>query len=93
MANMVPSQVQSFTETLRAGVARLSTIMAALTTPLLMPYLHWWSMVLIVLTVAIMVCFVVRMPYLREPKEVKFFRECASFKLYEDCAQRNDAFE
>ena len=67
---IVPSSVQSFTEATRAGVARLSTIVAALTAPLLTSYLHWWAGVLIVVTLILFVCFVVNRRSLRDPDEI-----------------------
>lgn len=58
---MVPSNIQSFTETLRSGVARLATILASFSVPLLVPYLDWCAVVLFVVVLFVFVGFVVRM--------------------------------
>jgi len=72
VARMVPSQVQSFTESIRAGVARISTILAALTTPLLMTFLATWAIILIAITFAFLICFILLRKSLKQPNEITF---------------------
>ena len=72
MSGMVPSKIQSFTESIRSGFARVGTIVASPTTPLLMPYMSWWSATLIALTIGFLACFAARKRYLIQPVEMEF---------------------
>ena len=46
LARKVQSSVQSFTEAVRNGIASSAAILGALTTPLLLPFVDWWSLVM-----------------------------------------------
>lgn len=72
VAKMVPSSIQSFTETLRSGLARLSAIIVSLSVPLLMTYLFSYSLIVVCIVSIIFVCFVVRMRSLMSLKEIEF---------------------
>ena len=71
-ASMVPSEVQSFAETLRVGVSKVAIIGASLTVGVMFPYLHWWSSGIVVLNFLMLICFVVRWRFLIDPQEIQF---------------------
>ena len=72
LAKMVPSTTQSFVETLRNGVSRVSTILASITAPLVMNFLHWWSTTLIVVVALLLLAFVVRRRELCDIHQIDF---------------------
>lgn len=72
LAKMVPSNAQSFVETMRNGVSRLSTIFASISAPLVLPFLHWWSASLIVVIFILLLAFIVRKKSLLNIKEIDF---------------------
>ena len=72
LGKMVPSNIQSFTEGLRCGVAKFSIILATLSTPFVFQYITWVSVGSIIIIFLIILCFIIRRKYLIEPKEVKF---------------------
>ena len=49
-SRMVPSDLQCLTESIRSGMSSFSSILAALTAPMILTYLHWWSTGMICLT-------------------------------------------
>ena len=57
LAKMVPSHVQSFTESLRNGFSRAATVLAALTAPMVLVILHYWSMALLGTTFIFLLIF------------------------------------
>ena len=57
LAKMVPSHVQSFTESLRNGFSRAATVLAALTAPMVLVVLHYWSMALLGTTFIFLLIF------------------------------------
>ena len=71
-AAMVPSEVQSFAETLRVGVSKVAIIGASLTVGMMFPCLHWWASGIVVLNFVMLICFVVRWRSLIDPKEIRF---------------------
>ena len=60
LANMVPSHVQSFTESLRNGFSRAATVLAALTAPMVFTVIHYWSMALLGTTVMFLLIFLIK---------------------------------
>ena len=57
---MVPSQVQSFTESIRNGFSRASTVVASLTAPAALGVLHYWSVALLGSTVIFLLIFLLK---------------------------------
>ena len=72
LAKMVPSHCQSFTESCRNGVAKVSTILASVTAPLLLPYLEWWCTGVLVVLVAILIVFLIRRKNFTDIKQIRF---------------------
>ena len=60
LANMVPSQIQSFCETLRAGVCKIAIVAGSFTVAVLLPWVHWWSVGIMVFNILILIGFVLR---------------------------------
>ena len=60
LAQMVPSQVQSFTESIRNGFSRASTVVASLTAPAALGVLHYWSVALLGSTVIFLLIFLLK---------------------------------
>lgn len=75
LAKMVPSNCQSFTETIRNGCSRTSTVIASLTAPLVIPFLQWWSAVFLVLTFMCFVFFILRRRSLIHIKQIEIVDE------------------
>lgn len=75
MSKMVPSSIQSFTEVFRAMTARASVLIASLTGPFLIPYLHWWGFVTIVTMTIILCFFLFRRKHFISIKEIAHFQE------------------
>ena len=57
ISKMVPSELQCFTESLRNGMSRVSSVLAAITAPLILIYLHWWSTGMICLIIVPLFAF------------------------------------
>ena len=57
LAKMVSSHVQSFTESLRNGFSRAATVLAAVTAPMVLVVLHYWSMALLGTTFIFLLIF------------------------------------
>ena len=72
LAKMVPSHCQSFTESCRNAVSRFATILASVSSPLMMPYLEWWSIALIFIVLPILIVFLQRKKSLIDIKEISF---------------------
>lgn len=72
LAKMVPSSCQSFAESLRNGVSRTSTVLASVTSPLVMAALHWWSGGLVVIIFILLIVFLARRKTLSNIKEINF---------------------
>ena len=72
LAKMVPSHCQSFTESSRNAVARLSTIVASITAPLSIPFLEWWSTGIILIICLLLFFFIIRRENLCRIKEINF---------------------
>lgn len=72
IAGMVPSTIQSFTETLRSGAARISTILASFIFPLITHHLHWTSIVMFALIFFIFLGFLGLFKVFLNPKEIVF---------------------
>ena len=72
ISTMVPSKVQSFTESIRSGFTRLATIVASATTPLVVSIMDWWCVALIGITILFLMCFVCRKRHLVKPLEIDF---------------------
>ena len=60
LARKVPSEVQSFTEALRNGIASTAAILGALTTPLLLDVVDWWALVMMVVVGVLIVFYIFR---------------------------------
>ncbi|XP_057296117.1 uncharacterized protein LOC130625051 [Hydractinia symbiolongicarpus] len=60
IAKIVPPSIQSFTQGSRSAISRFSGIISAITTPLLMPWIHIWAFVLIIMVTCNLVCLVIR---------------------------------
>ena len=72
VGKLVPSSVQSFTETLRSGLARTSTIIVSFLVPVIMTYMVWYSVVAIVIIIALLIYFLARRKSLMYPVEIQF---------------------
>ena len=72
IANMVPSNIQSFTETLRSGAARISTILASFIFPLVTNYLHWTCVLMFGIMFFILLGFLSNFKQYLHPKEILF---------------------
>ena len=73
-ANMIPSEVQSFCETLRSGVSRIAIVAGSFTVTTLLPWVHWWSAGIIVCNCLLLMGFIIRRQYLFHPTEIPFIR-------------------
>lgn len=60
IAKLIPPSIQSFSQGLVAGIMGLAMIIPGFTTPLLMPWIHFWAFALIVIVAGNIVFFVVR---------------------------------
>lgn len=96
-ANMIPSHIQSFSETLRVAFSKGARIGGSFTVAVMLPWLQWWSIVMIVLTVPIFILFVTRWRYFIEPTEISFgsdvFRKASANKLYNSLNKCNENAE
>ena len=72
LAKMVPSNCQSFTETIRNAMSRLSTIVASITCPLVIGYMQWWCVGLIIILFFVLLFFIKRRTFLCNIKEIDF---------------------
>lgn len=75
MSKMVPSSIQSFTEVFRAITARASVVVASLTGPFLVPYLHYWGLVSIICLTFVLFCFIMRRKHFISIKEIHDFQQ------------------
>ena len=71
-ANMVPSKIQSFSETLRGGMSRSAIIAGSFTVAVILPWAHWWSSGIIVLNLLLLIAFIIRGRHLINPTEIPF---------------------
>jgi len=71
-ANMIPSEIQSFSEGFRSGVSRVAVVVASLTVAVMMPWCHLWSCGMLVLYLALLSAFVVHRRRMMNPGEVMF---------------------
>ena len=72
LAKKVPSTVQSFTEALRNGISGVATILAAITSPLVLDVLEWWSLLGFLVLGFILLAYLVRRKSLVFAKEIDF---------------------
>ena len=72
LANMVPSKIQSFSETLRAGVCKIAVIAASFTVTDVLPWLHWWSSGIMVFNILLLVVFLIRWKHMINPTVIPF---------------------
>ena len=72
ISRMVPSDLQCLTESLRNGMSRISSILAAITAPLILTYLHWWSTGMICLIMVLLFVFLWRKSTLINITEIPF---------------------
>ena len=72
VANMVPSNVQGFVESLRFAVCQLGSLVTALTVVVSLRYLQWWSAVLIVIVIILLVCLLSRKKTLSNIEVIPF---------------------
>ena len=70
LANMVPSKIQSFSETLRAGVCKIAIVAGSFTVAVLLPWVHWWSVGIMVFNILILIGFILRRKQLIHPGEI-----------------------
>ena len=70
LAKLVPSCIQGFTEVVRTTLAKASVIGASLTGPLLLPYLHWWSIASMLIITLLLFLFVKRRKHLMSVEEI-----------------------
>ena len=75
LAKMVPSKIQSFTETLRGGVCKIACIVASITVPMLSTWLHWWAVGILILILLLLVWFIMRRKYFINPQEITFVED------------------
>jgi len=71
-SNMVPSKVQSFSETLRASMSRIAIVLGSLTVTVVLPYIHWWAGGVIIMHIVFTLVFIWRKHDLVEPVEISF---------------------
>ena len=72
LGNMVPSKIQSFSETLRAGICKIAITAACFTVTDLLPWVHWWSTGILFFYILLLVIFLVRREHMINPKEIPF---------------------
>ena len=72
ISRMVPSDLQCFTEALRNGMSSVSSVLAAITAPLILTYLHWWSAGMICLIMVLLFAFLWWRPSLINITEITF---------------------
>ena len=75
LAKKVPSTVQSFTEAVRNGISGVATILAAITSPLVLGVIEWWSLIGIVALGGVLLAFLLRRKSLLFAKEIDFETE------------------
>ena len=71
-ANMIPSKIQSFGETVRASMSRAAIVLGSLTVTVVLPYVHWWAGGVIVMHLVFTAVFVYRKRHLVDPVEITF---------------------
>ena len=84
LSKMVPSHSQSFVEGLRNAVSKISTILASISVAFVLPYLHWWSLLLMVCISFLLVIFVMKRRSLSDIAEIKFWNILILVTLIDD---------
>jgi hypothetical protein len=72
LVQMVPSNCQSFTNSLRNGVSRFSEIAAAISAPIILPYLQFWAYCLVIIVFILLLIFLARRKALMNIKAIIF---------------------
>lgn len=72
LAKMVPSNIQSFSESLRCGVSRVVIVGGSFTVAIMLPWAHWWSAAVISVHFILLVAFLIRKTHLINPVEIPF---------------------
>ena len=70
-AKMIPSSIQSFSESVRTGLSRVSIIAGCFTVAVVLPWAHWWCVVIMVIYVIILIGFILRRQHLLHPQQIK----------------------
>lgn len=72
LVQMVPSNCQSFTNSLRNGVSRFSEIAAAITAPIILPNIQYWAYTLGIIVFLLLLIFLARRKALMNIKAIIF---------------------
>ena len=67
---MIPSHMQSFRESLRNGFSKVATVLAALTAPMVLTFLHHWSMALLGTTAIVLLIFFSKRKSFIDPENI-----------------------
>ena len=72
LANLVPSNIQSFCEALRSGMCKIAMVVGSFTVGVVLPWVQWWSAVIILFSILLFIAFIIRGKHLINPKEISF---------------------
>ena len=81
-SKMIPSKIQSFSESVRNGLSRISIVAGSFTVAVVLPVAHWWAVGIAVVYIVVLVGFVVRKRHLIEPREIEFEKTAEETTAY-----------